>query len=68
MLPVLLFETTWMVRWLALVAAPNAASGSLDAAMADMVVSCSLVVVIVAVIPWRYAWAQFARASADRGQ
>ena len=39
--------------------------GSLDRALTDVVVSCSLVVVIVAVVPWRYVWAQFVRTPAD---
>jgi hypothetical protein len=68
MLPVLLFETAWKVLWLGLVALPHAASGSLDRATTDVVVNCSLVVAIVAVVPWRYMWAQFVRTPADPWQ
>ena len=39
-LPVLLFETAWKVLWLGLVALPHAASGPLDRATTDVVVSC----------------------------
>lgn len=66
MLPVLLFETTWKVIWLALVALPNTMAGTLDQAMTEIAVNCSLVVIIIAVIPWRYVWTQFARQRGDR--
>jgi hypothetical protein len=66
LLPVLLFETTWKLLWLGAVALPKAATGSVDAATADTVVSCSLVIVIIAVIPWRFVWHTYARGSGDR--
>ena len=66
MLPVLLFETTWKILWLALVALPNARSGTLDQTRTEIAVSCSLVVVIIAVIPWRHVWPQFVREPGDR--
>jgi len=56
LLPVLLFETLWKVLWLSVVALPKAASGSLDAATSEIMVNCSLVAAIIAVIPWRYVW------------
>ena len=66
LLPVLLFESVWKVLWLSLVALPRAVSGDLDQAMSETVVNCSLVVVILAVIPWRYAWRTYARTTGDR--
>jgi hypothetical protein len=63
---VLLFETIWKVLWLALFALPNAAARDLDAATSDTVVSCSLDIVIIAVIPWRHVWRNYLRAAADR--
>lgn len=66
LLPVLLFEVLWKALWLGLVALPQTVSDSVDAATAEVIVSCSLVVVIIAVIPWRYAWRQYVRAAADR--
>jgi hypothetical protein len=51
--------------WLGVVALPHAASGSLDRVMTDVVVSCWLVLAIVAVGPWRYVWARFERTPAD---
>lgn len=66
MLPVLVFESAWKVLWLTLVALPRAVSGSLDAAASEVLVSCSLVVVILAVTPWGYVWRTYLRATPDR--
>jgi hypothetical protein len=60
MLPVLLLEVGWKVLWLSTVALPRALDGELDAATREVLVSCSLVVVIVAVVPWRFVWRQYA--------
>ena len=65
LLPVLLFESAWKLLWLGLVAAPKAVSGNLDSAFSQIATNCSLVVVILAVIPWRYAWQQYVRADGD---
>ena len=66
LIPVLLFESAWKVLWLALVALPKAATGDLDAATTDVLVNCSLIVVILAVTPWRYVWRTYVRAPGDR--
>jgi hypothetical protein len=66
LLPLLLFESAWKLLWLCLVALPKAVDGSLDPATSDTVVSCSLVVLILAVIPWGYVWRNYVRATADR--
>jgi hypothetical protein len=66
LLPILLFETAWKVLWLTVVALPRALDGGLDSATSDMVVRNSLVIVIIAVIPWRYAWTTYVRAPGDR--
>ena len=66
MLPVLLFETAWKLLWLSLVAVPKTLAGNLDAATTDTMVSCSLVVLIIAVTPWRYVWRQYVTAPGDR--
>ena len=41
-------------------------SRRLDEATTETVVSCSLVVVILVVIPWRYAWRTYVRTPGDR--
>jgi hypothetical protein len=63
MLPVLLFESAWKLLWLALVALPKA--DNLDPATTDVLVSCSLVVVVLAVTPWRYVWQRYVRTTGD---
>lgn len=65
MLPVLLFESLWKLGWLALVALPQAWSGSLDADTRDTVFNCGFVVLILAVVPWRHVWRQYVREPGD---
>ncbi len=65
MLPVLLFESAWKLLWLAVVALPKAVSGNLDSAATETLVNCSLVVVILAVIPWGYVWRSYVSAGGD---
>ena len=62
----LLSALTRKVLWLSLVALPKAAAGDLDAATSDLAVRCSLVVVIIAVVPWSYVWRTYVRAPGDR--
>ena len=66
LLPVLLFESAWKLLWLSLVALPKAIAGDLDSATSDVVVTCSLIIVILAVTPWRYVWKTYLRAPGDR--
>jgi hypothetical protein len=66
LLPLLLFESGWKLLWLSLVALPRAISGDLDAATHEVVVNCSLVVLILAVVPWGHVWRTFVRAPAER--
>ena len=66
LLPVLLFESTWKLLWLALVALPKAVDGKVDAATSEIVFNCSFVVLILAVIPWRYVWRNYVHATGDR--
>jgi hypothetical protein len=66
LLPVLLFESAWKLIWLAVVALPKIAAGDLDTAAQEVLVYCSLVVVILAVTPWGYVWRQYVRATGDR--
>jgi hypothetical protein len=65
LLPVLLFEVIWKLLWLASVALPKARQGDLDTATTNVVVSCSLVVVIIAVIPWRHVVRMYVMAPAE---
>ena len=56
MLPILLFEVIWKVIWIGAVATPHLVSNDLSAEAGDLLFNCSFVVVILAVIPWRYVW------------
>lgn len=66
MLPVLLFESVWKLLWFGLVALPQVLGDGLEPATTDMLARNSLVVVIIAVIPWRYVWQRYVRAPGDR--
>ena len=66
LLPILLFECVWKLIWLGVVALPAATAGSVDAAMSKVLVNCSFVVVILAVVPWGYVWRHYVVAKGDR--
>ncbi|KGN30516.1 hypothetical protein N802_06785 [Knoellia sinensis KCTC 19936] len=67
LLPVLLFESAWKLLWLGLVALPRAMSGPLDEATTELLIKNSLVVIILAVTPWRYVWRTYARRGDSHG-
>jgi hypothetical protein len=66
MLPILLFEVTWKVLWLAIVALPHVIANDVDAATDQMLFSMLFVIPIIAVTPWAYAWKRFVTARGDR--
>jgi hypothetical protein len=66
LLPVLLFETIWKLLWLGGVALPQALDGGLSDRAAEVAVNCSLVLLIIASIPWKYVWTQYVRSNGDR--
>jgi hypothetical protein len=66
LLPILLFETLWKAIWLSVVAVPQLAAGTMDAATRTVMTSCLVVVIVVAVVPWRHVWQQFVTAKGDR--
>jgi hypothetical protein len=65
MLPILLFEVAWKLIWIAAVAVPHLVADYINAATREVLVNCSLVVVVVAVIPWRHVWKRYVRAPGD---
>jgi hypothetical protein len=65
MLPILLFEVGWKALWLGMVALPLWSDGRLDGAFLSQTNKVLWVVIVVAVIPWRYAFTQFVRATGD---
>ena len=54
MLPILVFEVTWKVVWLVLIALPMWRADALDEATITQLASMAWVVIIAAVIPWRW--------------
>jgi hypothetical protein len=66
LLPVLLFESAWKLLWLGVVTLPQAVDGDLDKSTSDIAFNCSFVVLILAVIPWRYVWRSYVRENGDR--
>jgi hypothetical protein len=65
MLPLLLFELTWKVIWLAAFWLPRRLDGTLDAAMRETAFETALGAILLLVIPWRYVWANYVRAPAE---
>jgi hypothetical protein len=65
LLPILLFEVAWKVLWIAAIGVPHLVSGDMNAETREVLFNCSLVVVIIAVIPWGYAWRRYARTPGD---
>ncbi len=66
LLPILLFESLWKLIWLGVVALPALAAGEVDDAMRQVIVNCSVVVIVLAVVPWRYVWQRYVTAKGDR--
>jgi hypothetical protein len=66
LLPILLFESLWKIIWLSVVALPKVAAGDMDPATQDVAFNCLFVVIILAVVPWRYVWQHYATAKGDR--
>jgi hypothetical protein len=66
LLPILVFESAWKLLWLSAVALPQLAAGDMDAATREVASSCLWVVLILAVVPWRYVWQQYVVAKGDR--
>jgi hypothetical protein len=54
MLPVLLFELAWKLIWTAVVVIPLWRADRLDPATLQVFYACLVVLIVLAVIPWRY--------------
>jgi hypothetical protein len=65
LLPVLIFESLWKLIWLAAVGVPHLLAGDMDDQMSSVFFSVSLVVLILVVTPWRYAFAHYVMKPGD---
>jgi hypothetical protein len=59
MLPILLFEIGWKLIWFAVIVVPLWRADHVDAATLSTLYDCLWVVIVVAVIPWRYVVRQY---------
>ena len=65
MLPILLFESVWKLLWVAAVALPLWTADRMDPATSEVASACLWVVIVLAVIPWRYVVAQYVTKPGD---
>ena len=65
MLPILLFEVSWKLLWLGVVALPLWLDDQLEGATRTQTGAVLWVVIIIAVIPWRHVLAQYVKAPAE---
>ncbi len=66
MLPILLFEVSWKLIWLAVVPLPLWLNGQLDPDTRASTIEVLWVVIILAVVPWRYVYSNYLIRRADR--
>jgi hypothetical protein len=66
MLPILLWELVWKAVWLGVIALPLWRSGQVDEATAANTFACSLVILVVIAIPWRFVFDHYVRQQGDR--
>ena len=59
MLPILLFEIGWKLIWVAVVVLPLWVGDRLDPATVTVFYNCLVVLIVIAVIPWRYVVAHY---------
>ena len=65
MQPLLFFELAWKTIWLTVVALPAWASHQMDADTLETAYECLLVVIIAALIPWRWAFDRYVTGADD---
>jgi hypothetical protein len=65
MLPILLFEVAWKLIWLGVIALPLWLDDKLVGDTRDQAGTVLLVVIIIAVIPWRHVLTRFVTAPGD---
>jgi hypothetical protein len=66
MLPILLFESAWKLIWMAVVALPLWTTGQLDPANLELLSRNLWVLIILAVVPWRYVITHYVTKRGDR--
>ena len=65
MLPILLFELGWKFIWVAVVVVPLWRADQLDPATVKVFYSCLVVLIVLAVVPWRHVVRQYVTKPGD---
>jgi hypothetical protein len=65
MLPILLFELAWKFIWVTVVVLPLWIAHQVDPATLAVFYSCLVVLIVLAVIPWRYVVAHYVTKRGD---
>jgi hypothetical protein len=65
MLPLLFFELTWKIIWLARIALPQATAGTLDEATTQTLYECAAVVILLPLIPWDHVYRTYLATPGD---
>jgi hypothetical protein len=66
MLPLLLFELVWKAIYLIAFALPLWSAHQINAAAAEDIKACLMVVIFVPLVPWRYVFAHYVLKHGDR--
>ena len=66
MLPVLVWEITWMVAWLLSVALPHWLRGQWSKDLGATTFAVGMIVVFIPLVPWSYVLEQYVRKPGDR--
>jgi len=66
MLPILLFELVWKAIYLIAFALPLWPTHQINAAVAENIKACLMVVIFIPLIPWRYVFAHYVLKHGDR--
>jgi len=66
MLPLLLFELTWKVIWLLVIALPRYSAHQVTPAIQETTFNCVVgIVIFPLLIPWGYVWRNYVRAPSE---
>ncbi|MEL7317296.1 MAG: hypothetical protein AAFN04_01505 [Pseudomonadota bacterium] len=65
MLPVLIFELLWKMIWMLLIALPAWLGDRWTDSLQTLFFECVGVVILLVLIPWRYAWARWVARSSE---
>lgn len=65
MLPLLFWEISWKLIWLAAVALPAWLTGNVDAGISRTAFETGLIVVAIVAVPWDHVWTHYMRAPGE---